>query len=277
MTLTKRNILFKGGICAAGTILAALAAAAFVILPAYPAEAGETARRAGGILQGLAARLFPPAPYAVLASIAASALYALVSLILILRSFEKTNAPEICFVAIFTLSFAFEGIRALVPLKLVRDFPGLYLTMMFRALLFARYGGIFSLFAASVSAAGLKVQKQRNIILAIIVVALIIALGAPIDALAWDTSLCLISGYGSMFKLMEGGLALITVGSFLISAYSRGSREYILVGTGSLLAFLGRNILLNSDTWLSPLPGLFCVALGTWFICAQIHRIYLWL
>jgi hypothetical protein len=144
-------------------------------------------------------------------------------------------------------------------------------------LLFGRYFGIFSLFAASVYAAGLKVQKQGNTIFIIIVATLVIALRVPIDGLSWESSLNMISGYTSMFRLVEAGIMIITMISFFISAYSRGAREYVFIGIGSSLVFFGRNVLLSADTWITPLPGLIILGMGTWFICTYLHRVYLWL
>jgi hypothetical protein len=64
--------------------------------------------------------------------------------------------------------------------------------------------------------------------------------------------------------------------SFFISAYTRGSREYIFIGIGSLMVFWGRAVLLSADTWITPLPGLLLLVGGTWIICVQLHRVYLW-
>ncbi|GHV69344.1 hypothetical protein AGMMS49928_11250 [Spirochaetia bacterium] len=277
MTLSMRNRFFKSGIFAAALMLIAVLAVILFILPLFSGLTVEASRRTSGILQGAASHFFSPSLNAPFASTTAAVVYALVCLILIHHFFEKTNAPEILFVAIFILSLAFEGIRFMVPLKMVYGLPGLYLAMSFRILIFARYAGIFSLFIASICAAGLEVQEHRYVFLIIAASSLVIALGIPIDTLAWDSSLGVITGYGMMFKIVETGIALITVLSFLIAAYTRGSKEYILIGTGAALAFLGRNILLATDTWLTPLPGLLFLVLGTWFICTQLHRVYLWL
>jgi hypothetical protein len=80
-----------------------------------------------------------------------------------------------------------------------------------------------------------------------------------------------------MLKMVEGGIMLITMISFLISAYSRGSREYIFIGVGSFLVFLGRSMLFSTDTWITPLPALLLLAGGTWITCVQLHHVYLWL
>jgi hypothetical protein len=277
MTLPERNIVFKVGIFVAAAAVLLVAAAAFAVIPALPAVAGETARRAPGLIQSLIGHFFEPNPYAPLAAIAGAALYALVTIILIYYFFEKTQAPEIFFFAFFALSFSFEAIRLLAPLTQVFAIPPLYQVIGFRALLFSRYFGIFALFTASAYAAGLEVQKQRNIFLIITVAAMIIVMGVPIDVLSWDSSFSMINGYTSMFRMIEAGALLITTVSFFISAWSRGSREYVLIGVGCFLVFLGRNILLSADTWLSPAPGLILLALGTWLICTQLHHVYLWL
>jgi hypothetical protein len=208
---------------------------------------------------------------------AGAVIYAFVTLILIYYFFEKTQSPEILFFALFVLSLSFEGMRLMAPLQKIHQIPALYLLMASRALLFGRFFGIFSLFAASVYAAGLEMQKQQNIIMIIALVTLVITLGVPIDILSWDTSYCMISGFPSMFRMVEAGVLFITTLSFFISAYSRGSRDYVLIGAGSFLVFLGRSLLLSADTWATPLPGLLALIAGTYFICTRLHKVYLWL
>ncbi|MDR1239040.1 MAG: hypothetical protein LBK27_02920 [Treponema sp.] len=276
MTLSERNIMFRAGIFIAAAAVLLAAAAAWVVIPALPA-AGEAARRAPGIIQSFIGQFLEPNPYAPLAAIAASALYALITLILISYFFEKTQAPEILFFAFFAASFSFEAIRFMAPLQQIFAVPPLYQVIAFRVLLFSRYFGIFALFTASAYAAGLEVQKQRDIFLIITVAALVVVMGVPIDVLSWDSSFSMIGGYTAMFRMIEAGTLLITMVSFFISAWTRGSREYILIGAGSFLVFLGRNILLSADTWLSPAPGLILLALGTWLICTRLHHVYLWL
>jgi hypothetical protein len=277
MTLSGRNAIFKAGIiiAAAGTLLSLVAV--FTLAPGYPAISGEAALRSPGIIQSLIGRFSGPHLYAPFASMIGAGVYALVTLVIIYYFFEKTPSPEILFFALFVLSFSFEAIRFMVPLHKVHKISPLYLVMLFRVLLFSRYFGIFSLFAASAYAAGLEVQKQRNILLIITLAAMIIVMGVPIDTLSWDSSLSMINGYTSMFRMIEAGILLITIVSFLISAYTRGSREYISISTGAFLVLLGRNILLSADTWISPLPALVFLAVGTWLMCTQLHHVYLWL
>jgi hypothetical protein len=229
------------------------------------------------MVQVLISRFLSPVPYVPFATVVIAVVYSLITMILIYYFFEKTQAPEILFVAFFNLSFVFESARLIVPLQSAWGVPGLYLIAAYRVLLFGRYFGLFSLFVAGVCASGLEIRKPGNIILLIVGAALIIALGIPIDGLSWDSTLNLVKGYDSMFKLVEIGIILITMLSFLISAYTRGAREYLFIGIGALLVCIGRNLLFTADTWVTPFPGLAILAMGTWFICNQLHRVYLWL
>ena len=277
MTISSRNGFFKVGILVSTVSLGLIALAAFIILPEYPALSSAAVQRSGGVIQALVIPFLKAAPYAPFAAMTAAVIYALVTTILIYYFFEKTQSPEILFFAFFVFSFAFEGVRTMVPLKQVYDFPGFFLVMASRVLLFGRYFGIFSLFTASVYAAGLEIQKQGYVVFILAAATLMISLGVPIDGLSWDSSLAMIIGYMGMFRMVELGIILITMMSFFVSAYSRGSREYIFIGIGSFMVFLGRNMLLNADTWITPLPALGILVLGTWFICTQLHRVYLWL
>jgi hypothetical protein len=276
MTLSVRNNYFRIGIILSFLSLAVTLGLSFTSFPAYP-RLGAEAIRTTGILQSLIARYFQPQAYVPLVTMISSVLYALVAMILIYYFFEKTQSPEILFFALFVSAFAFEGLRIMAPLRDVYDLPAFFLVLSSRALLFARFFGIFSIFAASVYAAGLGEQKQGNIVFIIAVAALVVALGAPIDSLAWDSSLMPIRGYASLLKMVEVGIMLITMISFFISAYSRGSKEYLFIGLGSFLVFLGRAMLFSTDTWITPLPALLLLAGGTWLSCVQLHHVYLWL
>jgi hypothetical protein len=277
MTLSGRNILFRTGIALVSLYFLAFLAASIKVLPVYRTIDMEAVRRPSGFFQVIIGHFLGANFFAVHVSMAASVVYSFFAIILIYYFFEKTQAPEIMFVAFFVISFSTEAMRLILPLGQIYDISSLYLLFSSRVLLFGRYFGIFSLFAASVYAAGFEVQKQHYILLAITVATLVIALGIPIDTEIWDSSLNMINGYTSMFRLLEAGTCFITIMSFFIAARSRGSREFIFIGTGASMVFLGRNLLISADTWAGPLLGLLFLMAGTWFICARLHKVYLWL
>ncbi|MDR0400848.1 MAG: hypothetical protein LBH51_07890 [Treponema sp.] len=276
MTIYGRNAFFRVEILIAAGFLILAGALVFTALPGCSAAMEEAVKRSAGLVQGLLARL-EPSPLAPLVSLSGAALFSLAALVCIHFFFEKTQAPEILFVSLFVFSFSFEIMRLITPLQKIWNLPSLYPLLASRTLLFGRFFGIFSLFAASVCAAGMEIQKHLNVILAVAFVSLVIALGIPIDILTWDSSFSMINGYPSLIYLMEAAVLLITVLSFFISAWSRGAPEYAAVGLGSLIVFTGRNILFSADTLISPLPGLFLLAAGEWLISTKLHRVYLWL
>jgi hypothetical protein len=277
MTLRERNVLFKIGI---GIALVSVSVAVFALVaifshnsPVYEDVFDEVAQRSSTIIPHVA----PIVPYAPFVSILIASVYAFAAIIGIYYFFEKTQVPEILFFAFFVLSFAFEVVRCMIPFKKIYELSSLYLIIGQRVLLFGRYFGIFSLFAASTYASGLDIQKQKNYIFVIFVVALILSLGIPVDGFSWNSSLSMVTGYSVLFKMIEISIALITLVSFLVAALSRDNREYIAISVGSLLVFLGRNLLLNADTWFGPVSGALLLGVGTWVICTKLHSVYLWL
>jgi hypothetical protein len=277
MTLSGRNAFFRTGIALSLLCVLLISIVSIVVIPVYPSMEGEVSRRPADIVEIVISRYLGPNLYAVHVSIAAAVLYGFIALLLVFHFFEQTQAPEILYVAFFVFSFNAEAARFILPLQRLYGIPSLYLLIVSRILLFGRYFGIFSLFAASVYASGLEVQKQRNILLIILVATLIIALGVPIDTQTWDSTLNMINGYTSLFRLIGTVIFLATIIGFFIAAYSRGSKDYAFTGLGAFLALAGRYLLLSADTWLSPAPGVLLLSLGTWFICTRLHKIYLWL
>ncbi|MDR2181989.1 MAG: hypothetical protein LBN92_04835 [Treponema sp.] len=277
MTLAQRNRFFKGGIVLSSACLLAILFAARNILPLYAGLAEQASRRTQGVFQVLTADLFPAFPPAPFVTVVLAAIYALFASILIYFFFEKTQSPEILFFGLFTISFVFEILRFAIPLQRLYPFPAVFLILGARLLIFGRFFGVLALFASSVYAAGLDMQKQGSVIFAVVIVTLVVALGVPVDGLSWDSSLAMISAYGSMFRLAENAILLIAVLNFLVSAYTKGTKEYRSIAAGTVFVALGRTMLINSDTWTLPLAGLILLAGGTCLIAAKLHQIYLWL
>lgn len=277
MTLSDRNNIFKAGIAISSLCLLIVIAGSFRAIPVYRIMEPEVSRRSLTVFRLIIGKYLPIKLLAVHICILILVLYSFLSVILIYYYFEKTQSPEILFIVLFAASFAPEALRLILPLSRVYEIPSLYLLMSSRIILTGRYFGIFSLFTASLFAVGYRTQQQSTIIIIIVIATLIIALGVPIDTQSWDSSLTMVNGYISMFRLIESGIFLITTVTFFIAAWSRGSREFAFIGAGSVLVFLGRNILLSTDTWAGPPIGLAFLAAGTWLICTKLHKVYLWL
>ena len=263
--------------CLAAFSLVIIAAGGYFAFSAFPAFSASATLRPDIIIQPLIQNFAEPSAYVPFWTMVAAAMYSLVSLIVVLYFFEKTQAPEVLFLCFFSISLSFEFTRLLIPIAEVLSLPSIYSVAAFRFLLFGRYFGLFSLFAASIYAAGFDVQKQQTVFFMMLLSALLIAVNIPVDSLNWDSTFIFRKGYNTMLSRVEHGIFAVTIINFFISSYIRDSRSFIIIGLGVLMALLGRNILLYSDTWITPLPGLLLLAFGKWIACSRLHKIYLWL
>jgi len=277
MTLSERNTFFKLGIALCSICALFIAASSFLIIPVFSNIMGEYTSRPNNIFQVLTGFFLKSDNYAVYVSLAAAVLYSLVSIIFIHFYFERTSSPEILYIAIFTISFALEAVRFILPLQHIFYFSFFYVGLAARVLLFARFFSIFSLFAAGLCSAGLEVQKTRNVIFVMIVASLVITLGVPIDSSNWDSSLNIANSYTSMFSVVSAVSFITIMISFFIAARIRDSREYINIAFGIMLALAGRGFVINVDNWTSLFPGVALLVIGTIILCSKLHKIHLWL
>ena len=276
MTLQDRNILLKTGIVLSFLLVIFSIAASIVLIPVYSSFDMENFRRPAGLFQKISGSRLEPNLLAVHISIIVLAVYSLIALILIFFYFEKTQSPEIPFIAFFVLSLSFESARLIVPLQQLLYIPSFYQLMASRSLIFGRNFGLFSLFAASIYAAGLEAQRQRNIVFISAIAALVIALGTPVDTFTRYTNFEPMTGYASIFQMLNAGILLMTTLGFLISAYLQRSKDFIFISAGAFLVLAGRNFLIMADTW-AGLSGITLLVLGIWVICIYLHKVYLWL
>ncbi|MCL2209032.1 MAG: hypothetical protein FWC19_03260 [Treponema sp.] len=276
MTLLERNVFFKAGIAFCTVITFLTAVVSFVLIPFYSQMEGIS-RRPSYLFQIISGWFLGNDYLAVHVSLILAILFSFTGMIFIYSYFLRTSTPEILYISFFTFSFSFEIIRFILPLHLIYTFPVFYLLGASKVLLFARYFGIFSLFIASVCAAGFEIQKTRNIIFILIISTLLVILGIPVDTQTWDTSFIFASGYTSIYRMIEAAVFIACTATFLVAVKVRDSREYTNVAIGVVFALAGRNIILGTDNWAGPVTGIILLSFGTWFICFKIHKIHLWL
>jgi len=277
MTLSERNTFFKIGIILCSICTLFVAVSSFLIIPVYSQIMLEYTRRPGNVFQIVTGFFIGNSNYAVYISLAAAVIYSLVSIIFIYFFFERTSSPEILYIAIFTISFALETVRLALPLQHIFYFSMFYVGFASRVLFFARFFGIFSLFAAGLCAAGLEVQKTRNVIFVLITASMVITVGVPIDNSNWNTSLNIVNSYNSMFFLVEIAVFITTIISFFIAAKIHDTREYINIAVGIMFALTGRGFVINVDNWTGLVPGIILLSFGTVILCSKLHKIHLWL
>jgi len=277
MTLSGRNRLVILGILWSSLILIILSFFAFQTFSVFPALERQAVSRPSGFVHSLVAPLVRSNNYAPLFSMLISVLYSLAGVITIYVLFEKTQAPEILFFANFMLSLSLELSRLAIPLIMYYNTSLTYAVFTGKILLFSRLFGLFSLFLASVYAAGMDMQRYGMLLILNAAICLTLASGVPINSMNWDTTLTPRYGFADMFFLIEATIVGITILSFFISIKNRSSKDYVYVSIGILLVLFGRDILLHADTYVELVLAVPVLGFGTWMYCKNLHQYYLWL
>ncbi|GMO60142.1 MAG: hypothetical protein Ta2G_20180 [Termitinemataceae bacterium] len=272
MTLSKHVLFLKLGLslCASGVIGIALISKR--ILPLYKDLAASAYANSSIFFQTIPAHVYAP-----FLSAAASLLFALSFLILIFYFFEKTQSMEIRFLSVFVFTLFFEVLRTIIPITQVVNLPLFYIDISARLLIFTRFLGVFSIFAASLFVSGLKQQKEESIMIPAFIIAALIALRVPIDVFSWDTSLAANYGYKMMFRLFEVLVVLIAFSNFIVGAYLRSAKTYIKIGFGILAAFFGRTLLIYASFNVEAFAGFILLCASCFYSGVHLRRMYLWL
>jgi hypothetical protein len=274
MTISKHIILLKAGIAVSFLALVAFAVSATEILPLYPDMVSAKAFR--NIPAFIVRLLPPPSPYAVFAATGIAVLFAFVAQICLFYFFERTQSVEIRFLGIFLFSLTFEVMRIAIPLKTAFNLSGYIPIIASRLIVFGRFYGLFSVFAAALYASGFKVRKDETVILTMATAAMLFAFRLPIDTFNLGTNLYPVTGFSGIFNSTSVAIVLLAMYCFVSGAYAHGTREYYLLAPGVLAAVAGRTMLLNADTWQMLFPGTALLVFGVWFTGVQYRRMYLW-
>jgi hypothetical protein len=274
MTLSRHVQLLKIGIAFSALALAGVAAISWKIMPLFPYLVKTAQNRS--LLPLLRDFLPAQTTYTPFVTVVAAIIYALITLIIIFYMFEKTQSVEVHFLILFVFSLVFEVARLGIPVRLAFNISGILLTLVARLLVFFRYFGMFSLFIASLYSAGLKIEKEENVLFPLVVITLFLSISLPINTFTFDTTLCLANGYPIVFRVMEYLVAGLSALSFVYGAWKASVKEYYFIGFGTLLAFTGRGILIDADFYAMAAVGFVLLSGGTCLICYHLRKLYLW-
>jgi hypothetical protein len=246
MTISLRNRLLAGCLAVETAMAAAYGIGAFLCIRAAafaPAMALLKPEFPLFIIKRTAASSaissFASAGALVLASLAAGALT--------LRWFKKTASSEILFIGIALAAFSMEGLRAFLLLS--RAVPTFVLVpaLLTRAVISARWAGVFFLLGGSLYATGLDYGKSGQFALIAGFISLVIGATVPLRSNAMNSSFLVGSGYAADTSGASMALILMCVLGYAIAAFRKGSKDHAWMGFGIALAGLGRFGLLHAS------------------------------
>ncbi len=237
--------------------------------PAFLAAAGALGR-----FELLGIRL--PSSWLVGTGIGLGVLYAVAALSMILRSFRKTVSTEVYFYSFWVLSVAFELLRLLVFDLAASGASFRWQVLATKALYLARYAGLFSLFTASLYAAGFRNEKIGGIIALVLAVSAGISALMPVNSGSFAASLELRAGYAGLHFLFSLLLSCLIVVDFLHASRLSGEKSFRLAALGSAAFLVGRHILVSQWNPIAIIAGFALLVAGSWLFVSRLHAYYLW-
>lgn len=234
-------------------------------LPDFPAPRGE-----GSIFSRY------PAALPIAAGILCSA-YGITVLFLLSFRYSRTVSMELYFFAFWALSLSAEILRAESLRGALRGVTYLEWDLVTRLLLSLRFLGVFSLFAGSLYSVGYSEDRQTVPIGAVLLAALVLGTGLPVNTGSFGADLLQRVGYARIFVFLSAASFLGAAANYLIAARITGEGGYRWAALGCALVFVGGQMLRTSASPASVILGALGLAAGTVLFLHRIHAYYLWL
>jgi hypothetical protein len=275
MTLAVRNTILIIGVVLTATMLLAYALAGYTLLfGAYADDVFRVGEHQSWF--GFRWSVRTIAAYRSLAAAGVLGLISTVGVAVSARLFRRVSSAEIYFMTVFLMSLSLELFRIgqpLVDIAEVTPYVGVLLT---RLVLFGRFVGALSIFAAGIYTAGADYPRIGSITLLIAALSFLIVYFLPVDSQQIQASFVHVTGGREGVDLLLGFLSVGTIVNYLIG-WSRGHRERgggIAVAAAALV--IGTQLVFNVPAVFPLAVGLILVAAGTATFVFVNRSYYLW-
>lgn len=219
----------------------------------------------------------PPADLvASLVAIGIVGLLAVALLVVASRVFRRVSSAELYFFVLFVLSLSVEQLRLVQLYLLEVDVAPVYGMLLTRAVIVARIGGAFSLFASSLYALGIEYPRTGTLTLILGVLALVFVYLIPVDTVTiWATMLRPVAGQSGL-ELTLAAIGLMTMSNYIIAG-ARGHRDRgLLIGIAAVLVVAGTQVLWFVPVlpWLGAAVAAVCYGSVSFVLITRAH--FLW-
>jgi hypothetical protein len=249
--------------------LLALAIASFYLLSRASFDAATLAK-AGALFQDSWAL------YAQLLFIAFCVLYALVMLGIIAFRAARSASLEIFFFSLWCLALCFELARAM-SLWMALSGAGLSaVSIVERFAIFGRYLSFIALFMGSMFPAGLKIERSGVLLSAALIAAMFFTSIHPINQGTNGSLLVVELGYARLLRLLEIGLALLTIANYGIAWKENRDKAFLRAGLGAGLCIAGVWLGRSSLSLILSATAIAGLCLGSWLYLKSLYAYYLW-
>ena len=205
-------------------------------------------------------------------SLGVQLIYALTFLLILGRQMRRNPSAEMAFLSIFLFTFSLQIFRLAF---LTGSTFTLDTDLATRAVYFSRLLGLSALFAASLFATGLQIQKFGQILLICILTAFSLSILLPVNSSITTAAMLHRIAREKHLAVFCLSLEVLTVLNYVAAAHNLGRGEYYRLSLLSLGIICGYEMLF----FLYPpffLPGLITLTCGTVLFIRTSRKLFLW-
>jgi hypothetical protein len=192
------------------------------------------------------------------------------------KYFRKITSPEIFFAAAFIVSVALDGVSILQVYRIIFDEPLYIGVISTRIVHFGHYFGIFCLFIASLFALGIQYQKFWTLLGIVVLLAAIISYLLPINQTIMYHNLLFKVDIETGLYFVYYAVALFTIGDYLFTAVSTGSKDKWVATLCILIFISSREVLFFFQLPELLYPGYLFLIFSAFLLGWRYRKSYMW-
>lgn len=187
------------------------------------------------------------------------------------------SSLEIYFFLVFLVTLSFDGLRILNWVFLLTQITPYFGGLLTRIVYFGYFMGLFCMFTSSIYSGEVSYQKAGTLLSIVATLSLALSYSMPVDITTLKPILLYRVGGEQYLLLVRVGLIVLTVLSFVRSAFvSRLKEEWAICGAAAIL-LAGRELaFFHSDTLLGFL-GIFLLGVGSFYFSRKSYLKHLWI
>lgn len=223
---------------------------------------------------------FSTSPYIVISSSIFLSIYSAIVVMMIYKSFEKTQASEILFFALFLLSCSVDSLRLLIPLLHVHEVFSRFFNFTNSLVIFSRILSPVTLLFTAINIEFSDSESQQNqqnieqIILITLGICLFTSTFIPQNSAIVKPNFEVSYGFSKTITAITIILNVISLSMIFYS--NKKSEQNQKTTLGFIMIASGQFILFRTTMLFTFLLGGFCLVFGTYIFLRELHNQYIW-
>ncbi len=210
----------------------------------------------------------------ILASIFTLLIYAILTLLYMRISFEKTQSNELVYFTMFIIGVFCEGVRLLFPLMDLWHTNTSFTIFLSKIVIFGRAISVGSiLFSSLFSSNEYRQYTEQNLIL-IILAGIFFAKIMPLNSMSTTPIGHLDWAFGSLLRIIQLVIFMVGILAMILKEFIADSKIKIPVMT--LVFYFGYLQICDSYCWLNYGIGTAMCFTGTFYYLKNLHNYYMW-